>query len=72
MGYDDFGYDTILSRLLPSEDLVPSSFECIGHVVHLNLRTEQLPFRHTIGKVLLDKIESARSIVNKVDNTGGQ
>ena len=34
---------------------VPGSFETVGHVAHLNLRDELLPFKLLIGRVLLDK-----------------
>jgi len=33
---------------------VPTAFETIGHIAHMNLRDEQLPFKHIIGQVLLD------------------
>ena len=40
-----------LQRLLPEGLEVPSSFESVGHIAHLNLRTELLPYKHLIGKV---------------------
>lgn len=30
---------------------MPSSFETVGHIAHLNLREELLPHKHTIGQV---------------------
>lgn len=41
----------ILQELLPKGWEVPSSFETIGHIAHLNLREEYLPFKHVIGQV---------------------
>lgn len=38
-------------RLLPAGIEVPSSFETVGHIAHLNLREELLPHKHTIGQV---------------------
>lgn len=38
-------------KLLPAGVDAPSSFETIGHLIHLNLREEQLPYKHLIGKV---------------------
>jgi len=46
---------------------VPSSFETVGHIAHVNLRDEQLPFKFLIGRVLLDKNESRiKTVLNKV------
>uniref|UniRef100_A0A914HWN1 tRNA (guanine(37)-N1)-methyltransferase n=1 Tax=Globodera rostochiensis TaxID=31243 RepID=A0A914HWN1_GLORO len=39
-----------------------------GHIIHLNLRERVLPFRFTIGNILLDKLPSARTVVNKVNS----
>ncbi len=30
---------------------VPSAFETVGHIAHLNLREELLPWKHVIGQV---------------------
>lgn len=40
-----------LQRLLPAGMEVPSSFESVGHIAHLNLREELLPFKYIIGQV---------------------
>ena len=46
--------DHILRELLPAEVEVPSSFETVGHIAHLNLREQHLPYKHVIGQVILD------------------
>lgn len=55
-----------LQKLLPQGCEVPTSFESVGHIAHLNLRDELLPYKHVIGQVLLDKNSSIRTVVNKV------
>ena len=67
LDYDYFTFDEILREILPDGTDVPSSFETIGHVAHLNLRDEHLPFKNLIGQVLLDKnAPKIRTVVNKV------
>ena len=46
---------------------MPSSFETVGHIAHLNLRDELLPYKLLIGRVLLDKNGSRiRTVLNKI------
>ena len=45
---------------------MPSSFETVGHIAHLNLRDELLPFKRVIGRVLLEKnTPRIRTVLNK-------
>ena len=65
-GYHDLSAREVLQEVLPSDVVVPSAYENVGHVVHLNLRPEQLPYRFLIGQVLLDKLQPrVRTVVNK-------
>lgn len=45
---------------------MPSAYEMVGHIAHLNLRDEQLPWKYIIGQVLLDKNPPIKTVVNKV------
>jgi len=62
-----------LSLLLPTQALPPpTSFEVIGHLMHLNLRAAHLPFKNIIGTALLQKFSpTITTIVNKVGEVGG-
>ncbi len=40
-----------VQRVLPDGVEAPSSFETVGHIIHLNLRKEQLPYKYIIGQV---------------------
>ena len=44
---------------------VPTGFESIGHIAHVNLRDEYVPFAPLIGRIILDKNPSLRCVVNK-------
>jgi tRNA (guanine37-N1)-methyltransferase len=67
LGYDDWTVDEVLRRLLPCDVEIPSAFEVVGTLAHMNLREEQLPYKYMIGKALLDKHPpSLKTIVNKL------
>lgn len=71
--YADFTADQVLRRLLPAGVEVPTAFETIGHIIHVNLREEQLPHKALIAQVLLDKHgPRIRSVVNKLDSISNQ
>ncbi|KAI5481892.1 tRNA (guanine-N(1)-)-methyltransferase [Pseudohyphozyma bogoriensis] len=69
IGYDYWTADQVLQAVLPEEllDESPTSYTQVGHIAHLNLRDEYLPHRHLIGRVILDKNKSLRTVVNKLD-----
>jgi tRNA (guanine37-N1)-methyltransferase len=67
----DYGHATAaeaLRVLLPPGSEIPSAFEAVGHVAHVNLRPEVLPYRRLIAAVLLDKNPRVKTVVNKLGN----
>ncbi|KAG0229354.1 tRNA(m(1)G37)methyltransferase [Actinomortierella wolfii] len=69
VGYDYWTADEVLKALLPEDvlDEVPSGFTIVGHIAHMNLRDEYLPWKHLIGQVIKDKNPTIRTVVNKTD-----
>jgi tRNA (guanine37-N1)-methyltransferase len=66
LSYADWTAEEVLRRLLPVTE-IPSAFEVIGRLAHVNLRDELLPYKYIIGKVLLDKnTPRIQTIVNKI------
>jgi tRNA G37 N-methylase Trm5 len=58
----------LLKEILPDGMTVPTAYESVGHIAHLNLREEHLAFRHIIAQVVLDKNKPRiRTVVNKTD-----
>ncbi|KAJ9506528.1 hypothetical protein QJQ45_005025 [Haematococcus lacustris] len=51
LSYEQHNVDQVLKKLLPAGVDAPASFETVGHIIHLNLREEQLPYRYLIGQV---------------------
>lgn len=69
LDYDHWQVDDVLKSILPDELVAdsPAGFSMVGHIAHLNLRDEYLPYKHIIGQVILDKNRSIRTVVNKID-----
>ncbi|XP_043690548.1 tRNA (guanine(37)-N1)-methyltransferase 2-like isoform X3 [Telopea speciosissima] len=67
LGYSYWSADHVLKQILPLGVEVPSSFETIGHIAHLNITEELLPYKDVIAKVIYDKNQPRiKTIVNKV------
>ncbi len=66
LSYENYSYEEVLQRLLPSGVEIPSSFETIGHIAHLNLREAHLPFKFLIAQVMLDKFTAIKTVINKI------
>lgn len=80
--YNVLTVDQVLRRIIPiltspSEEEVtgegvkeiPSSFESAGHIAHVNLNEDALPYKYLIGKAILDKNRpKIRLVVNKIGN----
>ncbi|KAJ8527696.1 hypothetical protein K7X08_015147 [Anisodus acutangulus] len=66
--YNYWQMNEVLEVLLPQGMIVPSAFETVGHIAHLNLRDEHLPYKKLIAKVVLDKNKpKIQTVVNKID-----
>ncbi|KNC47787.1 tRNA (guanine-N(1)-)-methyltransferase [Thecamonas trahens ATCC 50062] len=66
-GYELMTVQEVLDQVLPEGLVRQSAFSTIGHIAHMNLRTEVLPYKKLIGDVILDKNTHLRTVVNKVD-----
>ncbi|EDO36767.1 predicted protein, partial [Nematostella vectensis] len=69
LGYSYWTSEQILREVLPPEITdVPSGFETIGHIAHVNLRDNQLKFKNIIGQVIMDKNSpQIKTVVNKTN-----
>lgn len=67
--YDYWTVDDIIASILPEELVAeaPSGFATVGHIAHLNLRDEYIPYKHIIGQIILDKVSRIRTVVNKLN-----
>ncbi|KAK9092281.1 hypothetical protein Syun_027192 [Stephania yunnanensis] len=66
--YNYWQMNEILESLLPTDMTVPAAFETVGHIAHLNLRDEHIPYKKLIAQVVLDKNKpKIKTVVNKID-----
>ncbi|KAM3329430.1 hypothetical protein ACQJBY_026474 [Aegilops geniculata] len=66
--YDYWPMNEVLEALLPEGIIIPAGFETVGHIAHLNLRDEHLPYKTLIAQVVLDKNKpKIQTVVNKID-----
>ena len=64
LGYEHWTAEQVLRAVLPTEiSEVPSSFETIGHIAHVNLRDSQLDYKTLIGKCYLLRDKHAVSYI---------
>ncbi|THH30246.1 hypothetical protein EUX98_g3942 [Antrodiella citrinella] len=74
LDYDFWTVEDIFQAILPENLLegAPAGFATVGHIAHLNLNDEYLPFKYIIGQVILDKLPTIKTVVNKLDNIDNQ
>eukprot|EP01128_Nolandella_sp_AFSM9_P001017 TRINITY_DN1112_c4_g1_i1.p1 TRINITY_DN1112_c4_g1~~TRINITY_DN1112_c4_g1_i1.p1 ORF type:complete len:493 (-),score=110.78 TRINITY_DN1112_c4_g1_i1:51-1529(-) len=65
VGYETLSCPEVLNRLLPKDLEVIHSFEVIGHIAHFNLTPELLPFKYLIGRIVLDKHKTLKTVITK-------
>ncbi|PYH40281.1 uncharacterized protein BP01DRAFT_396000 [Aspergillus saccharolyticus JOP 1030-1] len=70
--YDYWTYADIMASILPEElcDEIPQGFTQVGHVSHLNLREQYLPYKNIIAEILLDKNPTVKTVIRKTDDVG--
>lgn len=72
LDYKYWSYAELAEAIIPraeTEDL-PTSFQVVGHVAHLNLREQYLPYKHIIAELIVDKNPSISTVINKIDDVG--
>ncbi|TVY18496.1 tRNA (guanine(37)-N1)-methyltransferase [Lachnellula arida] len=72
LDYDYWQYLDIMTSLLPEDAQaeIPVGFTMVGHVAHLNIKEQYLPYRKIIAEVIVDKNPNIRTVINKTDGVG--
>ena len=59
--------DEVLKEILPPDvEDIPSGFETVGDIAHMNLTGTLFDHRYAIGQVVLDKNQIIRTVVTKI------
>ncbi|KAJ3573542.1 hypothetical protein NP233_g2362 [Leucocoprinus birnbaumii] len=74
LDYDHWTADDIMQQVLPPElrEGAPTGFAMTGHIAHVNLLDEYLPYKYLIGQLILDKNKKVRTVVNKLNSIDTQ
>jgi len=74
LDYDYWTAEECLHSFLPQElrDGAPTGFAMTGHIAHVNLNDEYLPYKHIIGQLILDKNKKVKTVVNKLNTIDNQ
>lgn len=65
--YDNWNANELFKALLPDDVEPLTSYSKIGHIVHLNLRDEQLPYKFLIAEIYYDKTPGCKTVINKAE-----
>ncbi|KAG5676292.1 hypothetical protein PVAND_006140 [Polypedilum vanderplanki] len=68
LNYDNWRADELVKAIIPDGIEPATSYSIIGHIIHLNLKDELLPYKLDIAQIYLDKIPNCRTVVNKTQN----
>ncbi|KAJ7193331.1 Met-10+ like-protein-domain-containing protein [Mycena pura] len=74
LDYDYWTAADLIQSIVPDElrERSPAGFALTGHIAHMNIKDEYLPYKHIIGQIILDKNSSVRTVVNKLNNIDNQ
>ncbi|KAG8036383.1 hypothetical protein G9C98_003705 [Cotesia typhae] len=68
LNYHNWHADQLFRVILPNDIEIPTSYTKVGHILHLNLRDNQLPYKKIIGEIYLDTTPQTKTVVNKISN----
>lgn len=70
--YENWKADELVKAIIPDGIEPATSFSKIGHILHMNLKDNLLPYKTAIAQIFMDKTPGCRTVINKaqsIDNT---
>lgn len=70
--YQNWRADDLVKAIIPDGIEPATSYSKIGHILHMNLKDNLLPYKTAIAQIYMDKIAGCKTVINKaqsIDNT---
>lgn len=70
--YQNWKADELVKAIIPDGVEPATSFSKIGHILHMNLKDNLLPYKKAIAQIFMDKTPGCKTVINKaqtIDNT---
>ncbi|ELP87959.1 hypothetical protein EIN_418080 [Entamoeba invadens IP1] len=68
LSISNFTLQEVMRKYIPKEITLPTSFETVGSLAHLNLKDEQMQYKHYIGEALLLKnFPRIKTVITKLE-----
>lgn len=64
--FDNWKISDLIQAVLP-DNLRFSGYTIVGHIAHFNLRSELIQYKYVLGMIVLNKVKTIHTVVNKVD-----
>jgi len=66
--YENWTLQQLIDSVIPDGEEKVASFSQMGHLVHVNLKEHIFPYKYVVGQIILDKVNGAKTVVNKINN----
>ncbi|CAI2368428.1 unnamed protein product [Moneuplotes crassus] len=66
IGYANISCHEALEKVIPEGVVIPTGFESVGHIAHMNLNEEQMLYKYDIGQIFLEKNPAIKTVLTKV------
>lgn len=70
--YENWRADELVKAIIPDGVEPATSYSKIGHILHINLKDNLLPYKSLIAQIYMDKTVGCRTVINKaqsIENT---
>lgn len=66
--YQNWSLSELVKAIIPEDLEPPTSYSKIGHILHINLKDNLLPYKTSIAQIYMDKVPGCRTVINKAQS----